>query len=946
MQPKYLYFILGFVLGAILFSSFTAQAATCAGVFVGGTGICYPNQPFAHTVLLGEGSSAIATTSPSNAGYVLTSNGVNADPTFQVSTGGSSKDFNYLSNFGTTTAATTTPIWAEAGIFASSTTAYPTLAINQAGSGFAIDARAGATQIMTLNNQGALTTYNQFVAYVNGAGNQYFFAQQDGAGGVNFGAYNSNFVSFQIDGSPLNLNSRALNTVNVGAIGTLSNLNVFGTASTSALTISNLTGTQCLQEIAGVVSGTGSGCGSGGSSFSYPFPGTGNSTTSPIMLLASTTIGAGGAQGLTINGNATTTGIAYFGGNVGIGTNDPIIPLDIIGNIAAGSVTERIQNIAGVGSGVQIQLGSNTVTNTFSAGANILMRRTDAVTSGDSDLIFQNSAGTTMVSNLVIKSNGNIGVSSTSPYAILSVGTLGGVSLAPSTLFAIGSSTAAYATSTLFSVLSTGAVNIAPVTGYTTIGNCAATGSRFLTVCGASNNGVMALLSPAAGAETSLDFDDSSHHWLFGENIGGNTSGQFSIYSGTTGHNGIQINLNDNVILNQTAGNTGIGTTSPSQTLSVQGNQYTSGTAFFGGAITATSTLTLPTLGTPAGAYLAVNPQGQVIATTTPSGGGSGTVGAGTTGQDAYYAASGTTLTATSTIFLGTNSRVGINTTSPAYQFDVAGTIQGQNVYAKGANAIEQLTNTNDSASPEIQLQATYSSGQIQDPQNTTVFYLGQAYQGGNGILGSAETIAVTDPSQLQNIFDDGTGNAFFKGNVGVGYTPNTSMPSLASGAAFQVFGTSNSLFGGKVGIGTTTPTTALVSVAASTTAGTVQTAYNGVAAIIGGLENAVFKAFLVIDQWGHIIYSGDTPSVSGGTSTMVAKSTDNSGQINAAGTALTSVTLTFARPWPNAPNCSTSDNSLAFQSDPTSISTTQMVISFTAGLTSAQVWYQCSGNQ
>lgn len=47
----------------------------------------------------------------------------------------------------------------------------------------------------------------------------------------------------------------------------------------------------------------------GGSSFGYPFPVLGLGTTSPIMLLASTTIGGGTAiTGLTINGSATTTG--------------------------------------------------------------------------------------------------------------------------------------------------------------------------------------------------------------------------------------------------------------------------------------------------------------------------------------------------------------------------------------------------------------------------------------------------------------------------------------------------------------------------------------------------------------------------------------------------------------------------------------------------------------
>ncbi|MDD2657655.1 MAG: hypothetical protein PHD04_03295, partial [Candidatus Pacebacteria bacterium] len=40
-------------------------------------------------------------------------------------------------------------------------------------------------------------------------------------------------------------------------------------------------------------------------------------------------------------------------------------------------------------------------------------------------------------------------------------------------------------------------------------------------------------------------------------------------------------------------GNVGIGTTSPSQSLSVQGNAYVSGSSFFGGAMTATSSLTI-----------------------------------------------------------------------------------------------------------------------------------------------------------------------------------------------------------------------------------------------------------------------------------------------------------------------------------------------------------------
>lgn len=82
------YLIIGFTIGAILFSGVAAQAATCAGIFVGGTGICYGNGYTtgftAHTVLLGNGSSGFATATPSTAGKVLTSNGTSADPSFQA----------------------------------------------------------------------------------------------------------------------------------------------------------------------------------------------------------------------------------------------------------------------------------------------------------------------------------------------------------------------------------------------------------------------------------------------------------------------------------------------------------------------------------------------------------------------------------------------------------------------------------------------------------------------------------------------------------------------------------------------------------------------------------------------------------------------------------------------------------------------------------------------
>lgn len=101
------------------------------------------------------------------------------------------------------------------------------------------------------------------------------------------------------------------------------------------------------------------------------------------------------------------------------------------------------------------------------------------------------------------------------------------------------------------------------------------------------------------------------------------------------------------------------------------------------------------------------------------------------------------------------------------------------------------------------------------------------------------------------------------------------------------------------------------------------------------------------VDNLGHIVTGGKQPTVSGGTSSMNSPSNDNSGSIAVAGTALTSVTMTFATPWAKTPVCIESDNVLATTGDINSISTTQLVIGFgTGGVTTATVWYQCSEPQ
>ena len=84
----------------------------------------------------------------------------------------------------------------------------------------------------------------------------------------------------------------------------------------------------------------------------------------------------------------------------------------------------------------------------------------------------------------------------------------------------------------------------------------------------------------------------------------------------------------------------------------------------------------LTALGTPAGTFLAVDANGKVIATTSPSG-GSGAVGSGTTGQFPYYASAGTSLTATSSLFISASGNIGVGTSSPQKLLHVEGNQAG-----------------------------------------------------------------------------------------------------------------------------------------------------------------------------------------------------------------------------------------------------------------------------
>jgi hypothetical protein len=143
----------------------------------------------------------------------------------------------------------------------------------------------------------------------------------------------------------------------------------------------------------------------------YPFQLTGNATSTltqfngGLTSYASTTIGSGTqAGGLTISGGATTTGNAYFAGNVGVGTTSPGGPLHIAG-------TTRTLNLDYTGSdgGYVWQSFRRNATEKWWITSN---------TATDELMFSPRPSGAEV---LVLTSGGNVGLGTSSPFRKLSL---------------------------------------------------------------------------------------------------------------------------------------------------------------------------------------------------------------------------------------------------------------------------------------------------------------------------------------------------------------------------------------------------------------------------------------------------------------------------------------------------------------------------------------------
>jgi hypothetical protein len=283
--------------------------------------------------------------------------------------------FTWTTNFGAITAATSSILWAQNGIFASSTSRFVdlsiygslsfaqaatttivnnnpfafTIATSSTGSPlFRIDTTSGSEQV-TLGSTGGDVVIGDVGAATNLIFEENSTIKGQGTGRtLTFGA-NSDKINFGVNigigtTSPyamLSLLATSTNGVNSPTTLFAIASTTGGTATSTLFTVSNIGSTTLFRIPSSVLKTDSNGtiiAAISGTDYAtpaqiasaYPFQVTGNATSTltqfngGLTAYASSTIGAGGqGSGLTISGGATTTGNANFTGKLGVGTTTP-----------------------------------------------------------------------------------------------------------------------------------------------------------------------------------------------------------------------------------------------------------------------------------------------------------------------------------------------------------------------------------------------------------------------------------------------------------------------------------------------------------------------------------------------------------------------------------------------------------------------------------------------
>ena len=574
-------------------------------------------------------------------------------------------------------------------------------------------------------------------------------------------------------------------------------------------------------------------------------------TTSPVSIFS--------VVGNTYtSGNSTTTGRTYVGNDLQISRiSTPAAGAIYFGNTYANALNFDGSNYMFTGSGALLTAGSQIIAQSnsnswgigakYSAGSGAVYF--GGTNSATPDAVFSNTAGTERAR---ITDAGSLGIGTTTPYARLSVSGIGG---APS--FVIGSSTG-----TQFIVDKNGNVGIGMVSPTNPFDLTSSMGNINGANVNVTGGGSVAMYGTASGAATIgiegqvLNSSAVTQYGLYGTVNGGTSgatnsygvygtvgtgpagtayAGYFSNPSGlTTTNYGIYAsatgggtnnyagyfsatgNANHNYGIIVAAGNVGIGTTSPNNNaFEVNGNSYISGTSFFGGAITGTSTINISGLATfinssttlASFSYASTtnlilngssfnnllgsglsNVGGALTVSSLPVSSISLTKGNFLVGNDAGIAQ------ATSSIFVGSTGHVGIGTTAPNANLDIQSTVAFENIKsAVGNGAWLTVSNTNNSTYFGVENSGANNFSITGDLANATVIAASGANAvqfgtnsnarmtiDGNGNVG----VGTTSPTQLLSVGSSGGNSAYFAGNVGIG----TNSPN----GALQVIGTTN----------------------------------------------------------------------------------------------------------------------------------------------------------